>query len=499
MSRSELITAILNTLFVGTGTLLSVLPIALFLALMIGRSKVIGYRLAWLLLSSQLILPLAAIVGAWSAGFGTQGWWPLAQAMVVRSDLASLAAVTFMHSVAAIPSATFILLIGLHWVRNSQEEMALVDGGLIRVLRSIVLPSLHGWIAIAAVWTLVPVLTEMVVTNLYQVPTVAEQIYLHISLGTATPTTFALSIALCTTPLLLLAFLVRNFLPQTVNPSQQIAQHVPSRWELGSWRIACTVLLWTIVLCLVAVPTMNLILKAGWESLPDASGNLVHCWTRKRFLLTLWETSQLFTEEVHWTVQLACGSASVALFTAALLRWLMSNRVAQRIISVLCMILVAVPGPVVASMTSWGFLSSHLPGLPWLYDHTLAAPIFAQQSRLLPLAWLLSGAILSSISQHAWDMSLVDNLKSRQRFWHVIVRPTWRLWCGAWLSLWVLSAGELSTHLLLLPPGVTTLVQRLFEFLHFGMRYQDSGLCLVMMALGWVVAIFLWNTRVGRI
>ncbi len=58
---------------------------------------------------------------------------------------------------------------------------------------------------------------------------------------------------------------------------------------------------------------------------------------------------------------------------------------------------------------------------------------------------------------------------------HVDLATTRRLWLLAWLVLAAVSAGELSTHLLLLPPGVTTVAQRLFELLHFGMRYQDIG------------------------
>jgi ABC-type Fe3+ transport system permease subunit len=162
------------------------------------------------------------------------------------------------------------------------------------------------------------------------------------------------------------------------------------------------------------------------------------------------------------------------------------------------LLLIAMPGPLVANLISRVFLSARLPGLAWLYDHSLVAPILAQQTRLLPLAWLLAGGILATISARTWEMAEIDSLSMWTRWWAVIWRPTWRLWLVAWLLLAATSAGELSTHLLLLPPGVTTVAQRLFEFLHFGMRYQDSGLCLALVLLGWLVAIVVWNTRSGR-
>ncbi len=154
------------------------------------------------------------------------------------------------------------------------------------------------------------------------------------------------------------------------------------------------------------------------------------------------------------------------------------------------------PGPLVASLVTQVFLQ--VPGLGWFYDRTLLAPIIAQQTRLLPLAWLLVGGILSSISRQAWELAQVDQLSWWQSLRTLVWQPTKRLWVLAWLVLAAVSAGELSTHLLLLPPGVTTVAQRLFELLHFGMRYQDSGLCLGLVVIGWCVGIVVWKTRAGR-
>ncbi len=79
------------------------------------------------------------------------------------------------------------------------------------------------------------------------------------------------------------------------------------------------------------------------------------------------------------------------------------------------------PGPLVASLITQLFM--HVPGLGWFYDRTLLAPVIAQQSRLLPLAWLLVGGILSSVSQSAWEMAQVDQLSWWQRWRTLIWRP----------------------------------------------------------------------------
>ncbi|MCC6510910.1 MAG: iron ABC transporter permease [Pirellulaceae bacterium] len=500
MSWAELYTAIFNTLVVATGVLFISIPIATGLSIAMVRTNMFGARWAWFILFSQWVVPLYALVGAWSAGFGTQGWWPLSPVTLAGKPAAGLAAVIFVHAMSAIPSNVFILTLGLYWTRRSREELALVDGGNRNVVRRVLLPELRGWLAAAALWSLVPVLTEMVVTNLFQVPTLPEQVYLDISLGTDTPRTYLVSILLCTLPLLLVAWWLRRQLPELSSLATQMAQHAPRPLQLRSWRLPISLIVWVTVAGIVVVPTCNLLIKAGWESMLQPSGGLTHRWTFQRLLKTAIETTTLFTNEFQWTATLALASSISALFLASGMRWWVywSGRAGWRhFFNFLCLILIALPGPLVATLMTWLFLN--VPGLGWCYDNTLLAPIVAQQSRLLPLGWLLVGGILSTVSQSAWELGQVDQLSAWLRWRTLIWRPTRGLWLLAWLILAATSAGELSTHLLLLPPGVTTVAQRLFELLHFGMRYQDSGLCLAMVAIGWLVAIVVWKTREGRV
>lgn len=498
MNWVELSTALCNTAVVAMGALVTTIPLATCLAWLLQRTNIYGARSAWILLSSQLILPLYATVGAWSAGFGTQGWWPLAQSLVVRSPLTSLAAVTFVHAVTAVPGAVWILSLGLRTVKRSHEELALMDGGAGNVFYRVVLPNLLPWLAAAGFWVIVPVFTEMVVTNLYQVPTLSEQIYLDISLGSANATTYLVSLLGCVVPLCLIALVLSRILPGLVSITRDIQQHPPLQLALRGWRLTLSLALWTIIVSLVLIPISNLVLKAGWQTEIDAAEVLRHRWTWQRFGLTLWETCWLFQPEFSWTAQLALIAASCALLAAAWLRFRTTTPVIASGCYLLSLILISLPGPVVGALTSSLFVSTRNPALNWLYDHTLAAPILAQQSRLFPLAWLLVSGLAASISTPARELARLDQLSWWTHCWYVIWRPTWRLWVTAWLLLIAVSAGELSSHLLLLPPGVTTLAQRLFEFLHFGMRYQDSGLCLAFIALGWLTAIVVWKTRTGR-
>ncbi len=496
---AELITAVFNTLIVAAGTLVLALPVAIFLAVSISRTNMFGARWAWLAVCSQLVVPLYALVGAWSAGFGTQGWWPLSQVAVAGSWLAKTGAVTFIHAMAAIPSCALILSLGAHWTRRSREEMALMEGGNRNLIRRVLLPDMRGWIAAAGFWAIVPVLTEMVVTNLYQLPTLPEQVYLDISLGTASSLTYAVSIGLCMVPLLIVAWWLRKHLPALSTLAEQISQHAPRQLDLRGWRWPVSLLAWMLVLLLVAVPSLNLLIKAGWQAQLDSAGQLQHAWSLSRFVDTLRETCATCASDFQWSATLAATSATLALAIACCLRsaWVSGrSELVRHTINIVCLVLIAMPGPLVASLVTQLFM--HVPLFGWFYDRTLLAPVLAQQTRLLPLAWLIVGGILSSVSRPAWEMAQVDQLSLWTQWRTLVWRPTRRLWLLAWIVLAAVSAGELSTNLLLLPAGVTTVAQHLFELLHYGMRYRDSGLCLALVAVGWLVGIVVWNTRAGR-
>ena len=190
---------------------------------------------------------------------------------------------------------------------------------------------------------------------------------------------------------------------------------------------------------------------------------------------------------------LAACSASVALGVAIAV--CSSRNLAFKWgVTILCLLAVATPGPIVGMGLIWLLNRPSPQILGVLYDQSLLAPVLAQQCRLIPLAWLLAFGILASISKSSREQAAMDGL-GRFAFLRVVIWPqTGALWIVSWLLLAVLSIGELSSTILVLPPMVTTLSIRLFEMLHFGMRHQDSGLCGALMLFGWVMSFVFWKT-----
>ncbi len=504
MSIAELSIAIQNTLLVVVLCLLLALPMGTFLGIVLSRCHIALRQCAWLAIQSQLAIPLYVVAGGWSAGFGFQGWFS-ALGFQLSSVLGSgeagsvgaLLAVAWIHALAAVPWVMMVVALGAGHVDQALEDAALLDGGPRNLMWRVVLPRLWPWIGTAAALAIYPVLTEMVVTNLYQVPTVTEQVYLDASRGSLSGLTYVAAAIGAMIPLLALAFGIWLWLPPWSGLNYRVAGAIAKPLPLGRWRTWIATVTWGIVIFLAGVPLVGLAAKAGWMPFVDENGMTNYGWSMRRFMTTCYGSATLFTSEFGWSAAIALLSASLALGTTLLLHWFLRRRgmLAGHIVM---LAIISVPGPLVGLFVIWLLNRSQPFWLGWLYDRTLAGPVLAQQFRLLPLAWLLSFAIFKSISQATREQAQIDGLKGLAWVRTVVLPTTKGMWVAAWVLLAVLSVGELSCSILVLPPGVTTVSMRLFEMLHFGMRHQDSGLCGLLVAVGWAASFVFWNTLSDR-
>lgn len=482
------------------------------MSLLLQRTNLFGRSWAWIAIGSQLAVPLYVFAGGWSAGFGMQGWMRWSGGKLFGSELyggwlfgtplqigaGSLLAVSTIHALAAIPWVCLIISLGLVWTHRSQEEMTVLEGGTWHWLRFYVLTKLRIWLAASCLWCVIPVLTEMVVTNLYQVPTVAEQVYLDASRGAVSIWTYIAATLLCMFPIVVCGEIVRRKSPAWNEVIYSLAHHQSRPRSLGRWQGLVSLGTWTLVLLLVGWPIVNLFIKAGWQPRVDAQGQTHYGWSAGRLLTTSQEALTQYLPELTWSSLLAICSTILALATAAALSFWLRRSGPRTVISIIALLMIAVPGPLVGMMII-ALMNRNSPAwLGLLYDTTLAAPILAQQFRLFPLAWLLSQTILYSISDRVWQQATLEGLSRAQLVLRVLWPQTWKLWVTSAVVLAVVSIGELSCSILVLPPGVTTLSMRLFEMLHFGMRHQDSGLCGLLIVFGWLVSLISWKTLTDR-
>jgi iron(III) transport system permease protein len=169
------------------------------------------------------------------------------------------------------------------------------------------------------------------------------------------------------------------------------------------------------------------------------------------------------------------------------------------IISIIAVLLV-LPGPILGIVIIKLLNRPELPGLTWLYDHSILAPWLAVYLRSLPIATLIMWHALQTVPQELMESAMIDGAGPLTRLWRIALPMRWTAAAAAWLAALAISLGDLAASILVVPPGVTTVSIRIFGLLHYGVEDQVSGICLAMILifalLAW--AIFRLAARIGR-
>ena len=127
-----------------------------------------------------------------------------------------------------------------------------------------------------------------------------------------------------------------------------------------------------------------------------------------------------------------------------------------------------------------------------------AMPVAAAIARFGPLAWLIA------VAQHRrQDASLIEAAS-------LFPVSTWKIWSAirlplmfpgltvAAMTVFLLTMGELSATLLVLPPGSHSLAVKTYNLLHYGASDAVAGLCLFLVGTGWLTGLAAVMSAVRR-
>jgi iron(III) transport system permease protein len=446
-------------------------------------------------LSSFLLLPTYLIAGAWSAGFGVQGWWTLSQVSAAKFPAYAIGSVVWIHAMAALPVAYWLLRIGLHASLGSSLETARLDGGFKRLLLSAILPAWWPWMIGTLLLISAWISGDMVVTNLFQVRTLAENCYLKMLSGEPNWTsgiyTLIASLFLGFGASWVFAYLWPRFKHDQSESKFRVAITGTASSLLSSAA-------WLIVFVAIFLPTINVIIKAGWVATEDQTGVVNRSWNPERLVRGTCGAPLLFAQELNWSVILAMSSAFLALLLGIVvtLCWLRQQSSQNKLYQtgssgVFLAVLLgcfSLPGPVVTGLVL-AFFQLPWPLLQTLNDQTLIAPIVCLQFKLVPLATLILTFILVRWSARHRDTWMLDQSMTTSQQTVLITRsfgePVVALAC----LLMTVAFGELSSYLLCLPPGVTPISLRIFDLLHYGVRAGEAGLFLFLLGIGMAIGL----------
>lgn len=473
-----------NTLFLVAWTCGLSLPLGTMLALLVVRTDLPGRRVLGVLLATMLFMPLYLQTAAWQAGFGQQGWFTLAYSQLAAEPLLfGWRGAIWIHTLAAVPWVALIVGAGLYGEDSQLEDAALIDASTAAVLLRVTLRGVLTSLVVSVLWVMVLTAGEITVTDMWQLRTYAEEVFIGFALG-ETPQDVQLGM-LPGAMLVVALVIAATVLFQSVTLRGQFAPTQPPRlFRLGSWRWPLALVSWAFVALIIGIPLINLVAKVGIDV--QQWGELrVRTWSLAKAIAVAAGSGWMFRREIGWSLltggAAAVASAAIAIPLAWRTRYGMGAALAAFFLAAVCL---AVPGPIIGLLLIEVFNQPGLKFMQYLYDHTIAAPAVALTLRALPLAILVLWHALRSIPEETLESAATDGASPLWRVLAVGLSQRRAAIAATLLVALAVAMGDLSASYLVLPPGVSPLSQRIFQMIHADVNNDLAGVCL------WITAVF---------
>jgi iron(III) transport system permease protein len=452
-----------NTLKLVAGTLAISLPLGALLGILIVRTDLPLRRVAAAAIGLLLIVPLYLQAGAWQSGFGPYGWYTLAFGGGDDPWLWKWRGTIFVHAMAALPWVALFVGLAARQVEPELEEAALLDAPAWRVFCYVTLRRIWPAIGLASLWVALLVATDMTVTDLYQVRTYAEEVYVDFAAPTDIhaaplgPWVGALVVGAFTAGAIMLCAGAAQY-------SARLLPRKPVVFALGKWRWPAAAITACVLFILLGVPMVNLVYKAGVIAQPTEAG-VARFWSTGKCLHIVAASPMRYKKQFGLSLLIAAGAATIALAGSVPLAWFAKRGGLPAAPAVLIgAASLAIPAPLLGIGLIHLFNDSSLP-LAWLYD-TIAAPIIGQAIRALPLAIFISWLAFRSIPRDQFEAAALDGAGACARFFRVALPQRRPALAAAWLTAFLVAFNELPTTLLLQPPGTMTLPVQIYQLMH---------------------------------
>ncbi len=500
---------VVRTVALGAAAALIAVPLGAFLAWTASKRGVVP-MLARMFCLFGILLPVFAQVSSWDAAFGKLGWITSASGETLKPIIGRWQAAIWIHAMIATPQIALLFLAAIRSGRLAwQDALELESPPLLAAMRS-------GWwrfspfVFAAILWTIVSAAREIGVTDIYQIGTLAEQVYLGYSLGqlgsigtvwTADQIAQAERLGVAVS-LLIVAWMAGTatvaFLHAAASRQPRFATANRQSEKVTAGQSACCCI---VLLLLVAVPVANLLVKVGFTVVQE-NGQPTATWSLDGARFAIQKIVTNFQSEFRWTALIAIGSTLLITAIAIPLTWAANrSRGAGICLAVAFGILVAIPGPSIGIGIGRTFTNLNFSWTNYLYDRTIFAPVIANTLYCLPLALLFHYFLASQASTSERELARIDGIKGIGAIWLLNLRPRWKSHLICTLLVLAISFGELSATQMVLPPGIDTVSRLALGLLHSGVSETVAALTLVSLVPILAVAAFteflVWHAKLG--
>lgn len=436
---------------------------------------------------AMLITPMLIHVSGWDAAFGKLGWLTSSRGQILKPLVSGWSAASWIHGVAAAPQVALILLFGGGLGRRAYEEQALMDTTPSGVFWNISIRRFMPLVILSLIWVIILCAREIAVTDLYQVGTLAEQIYLGYSLGlnaipgTWTPEQLAQAGNLGVwTTVSLVAWLTVTAFSFFIGLTQ--LEHQSSIWHpskirrSGAWKNTIGIAL---LVVMAGVPIGNVVFRACFFVRP-VDGIPTQGYSIDQLFRSIKRAVIDYRDEFVWSFLIAVVAASIIIFLAVFLASLSRrSRMGQLLFVVSLAFSCAIPGPYLGNLITQAFTSIDHPGIVWLYNYTIAAPVIANIIFCWPVGALLIWYVFRQIPEDVLESASLDGAGKIQRFLQFGVSANAGTLAGCWLISFAFSFGELSASQMVRPAGIDTVPRKMLGDLHAGVNELTAGITIV--------------------
>ena len=496
-----------NTAFLAIGTLAIALPLGALFGVAIAKIDFPGRRFLALLFAGLLFVPIYIQAAAWNGALGTGGWFTqwLAGETYATPWLAGWRGTIWIHAMGAVPWIALLGAASLRTVERRLEEESLLDASPFTVLARVSLRRGAGGFWAGATWVAIICATEIAVTDLFQIRTFAEEIYTEATMGPlgALPggllrTDLAVGVASIAAAVGIALLLTLPWLPQAASIAVEQTWKWRPRPASRPWIAAA---IWLLAALMFAPPLASLVWKSGID-VTQRDGAFERSWSLAKAVTMVAHSPWEHRREWGWSLVIAAMATIATTLLGILLAWLARRPRWGALLATTVALAIAVPAPL------WGVwaiaLLNHPADSLWsplttLYDRTLFAPAALQAIRALPIVALWLWSQLTSVPRDLLEAARSEGAGSLTQLYRVALPLRWPAVAAAAGMAFVLSVGELSASLLVLPPGVTTIAVRIFQLLHYGVDDRVAALALsvfaAMVAIALVITLFTSRRR----
>ncbi|MCA9185930.1 MAG: ABC transporter permease subunit [Pirellulaceae bacterium] len=468
-----------NTIILAVYTCLIACPLGGILGGALGRRKIAGARGAQLFLAGLFFVPLYVTTAAWEAGFGVQGWLT---PNLSTPLLAGWRGAAWVHAMHAVPVVALIVANAIRMFPRCWDEQIRLDSSSPLVWTRHAWPYWGAALMVAAIWIVMQCSIEITVTDVFQIRTFAEEVYIGFARDRiGQEQAFSQTALTILTGAVFFALLLGcgTYVVGVTTRAMADGDHQPPDFCERTWgRPVATGATMAIIAILVMIPVACLIYKAGID-VRVVNGERLRQWSGSKVvrqtMLGYWQ----FRREYMWSFAIAqLASLTAILVSMPLAVWGRRPRWRWMVVAGIVAGLWVVPGPVIGIVVITLMNQRSSPMLVYLYDQTIAAPWLALTIRIFPMTLLLMWFVVQTVPRQQWEAAQVDGAG----WWTCVTRIVFGQRVASVMAVWLLALavalGDLSASILVVPPGLNTLAIRTFGLIHYGVEDQQAAVCL---------------------